>query len=238
MPVDWLTSKTYAAELAASIDMEKARPSAEVAPGVAPVAESEDTTHFSVIDADGNVVSNTYTLNLSYGSGIAVDGAGFLLNNEMDDFSAKPGVPNAFGLLGGDANAIQSGKRPLSSMTPVMVFRDGEAWFATGSPGGSRIISSVLQVVVNAIDHGMNLAMAGRVPRIHHQWYPDVLQLEPGFSPDTVRLLESRGHSIQSSQFSMGSIQSVGFRDGIFRGAADPRRPNAAAVAPGAAVAQ
>ena len=232
VPMTWLTSKEYARELAATIDMERARDSNDVAPGVEPPRESEDTTHYSVIDKDGNVVSNTYTLNLSFGSGIAVEGAGFLLNNEMDDFSAKPGVPNAFGLLGGDANAIEAGKRPLSSMTPVIVFADGEPWFATGSPGGSRIISSVLQVVVNAIDHGMNLAAAGAAPRMHHQWHPDVLQLETGFSPDTLRLLEQRGHELQPSRWSMGSIQSVGIRDGVFRGAADPRRPNAAAVAP------
>ncbi len=232
VPVHWLTSKAYAKELAGTIDGGKARPSDDVAPGVPPVFESEDTTHFSVIDADGNVVSNTYTLNFSFGSGIAVAGAGFLLNNEMDDFSSKPGVPNAFGLLGGEANAIEAGKRPLSSMTPSMVFADGEPWFATGSPGGSRIITSVLQVIVNVIDHEMNFAEAGAAPRMHHQWYPDVLQLESGFSPDTIRLLEQRGHVVQSSRSSMGSIQTVGYGGGVFRGASDPRRPNSGAVAP------
>ncbi len=146
VPVDWLTSADYAAELADSIDMKWARPSTDVAPGVAPLHESEDTTHFSVIDTDGNIVSNTYTLNFSYGSAISVAGAGFLLNNEMDDFVSKPGVPNAFGLLGGKANSVEAGKRPLSSMTPAIVFADGEPWFATGSPGGSRIITTVLQV--------------------------------------------------------------------------------------------
>ncbi|MEM7036697.1 MAG: gamma-glutamyltransferase [Bacteroidota bacterium] len=232
VPSAWLTSKDYGRELAASISMELARDSEEVAPGVAPAHESEDTTHYSVIDADGNVVSNTYTLNFSYGSGIAVEGAGFLLNNEMDDFSSKPGVPNAFGLLGGEANAIEAGKRPLSSMTPTIVFaEDGEPWFATGSPGGSRIITSVLQVIVNSIDHDMNLAMAGASPRIHHQWFPDVLLMEQGFSPDTVDLLEERGHNIEQ-RAAMGSIQSVGIRDGVFRGASDTRRPNAGSATP------
>jgi gamma-glutamyltranspeptidase/glutathione hydrolase len=232
VPVKWLTSKAYGEQLAATINLNKARSSDDVAPGVPPVYESEDTTHFSVMDADGNVVSNTYTLNFSFGSGIAVTGAGFLLNNEMDDFSAKPGVPNAFGLLGGEANAVAAGKRPLSSMTPTIVFANGEPWFATGSPGGSRIITSVLQMIVNVIDHQMNFAEAAAAPRMHHQWYPDVLQLESGFSPDTIKLLEERGHTVQSSRSSMGSIQTVGYSDGIFRGASDPRRPNAGAVAP------
>lgn len=235
VPVEWLTSKDYGAMLADRIDMERATPSAEVAPGVAPRAESEDTTHYSVIDADGNVVSNTYTLNFSFGSGLAVTGAGFFLNNEMDDFVAKPGVPNAFGLLGGEANAIETGKRPLSSMTPTIVFKDGEPWFATGSPGGSRIITTVLQMIVNVIDHQMNIAEASAAPRMHHQWYPDKLQLEDGFSPDTIRILEARGHAIASTQFSMGSLQTVSLRDGVFRGASDPRRPNAGSIAPKAA---
>jgi gamma-glutamyltranspeptidase/glutathione hydrolase len=232
VPQEWLMSKAYAKELAASIDMRSARKSTDVAPGVAPVQESEDTTHFSVIDDEGNVVSNTYTLNFSYGSNIAVDGAGFLLNNEMDDFVSKPGVPNAFGLLGGDANAIAAGKRPLSSMTPTIVFADGKPWFATGSPGGSRIITTVLQMIVNVIDHGMNIAEATAAPRIHHQWLPDVLTLEPGISPDTIRLLKARGHEIQEAQYTMGSVQAVAIRDGVYRGASDPRRPNAGSRAP------
>jgi len=234
VPVDWLTSAAYAQELAATINLTRARPSADVAPGVAPALESEDTTHFSVIDVDGNVVSNTYTLNLSYGSGISVAGAGFLLNNEMDDFVSKPGVPNAFGLLGGTANAVEAGKRPLSSMTPVIVFADGEPWFATGSPGGSRIITAVLQMLVNVIDHGMNIADAANQPRMHHQWYPDKLRLESGFSPDTMRLLAARGHVIDASARTMGSLQTVAFRDNLFRGASDPRRPDAGAAAPAA----
>jgi gamma-glutamyltranspeptidase/glutathione hydrolase len=232
VPQEWLTSKAYGEQLAATIDMTKARDSTDVSPGVEPTYESEDTTHFSIIDRDGNVVSNTYTLNFSFGSGIAVPGGGFLMNNEMDDFAAKPGVMNAFGMLGGDANAIDAGKRPLSSMTPTIVFAGGEPWFATGSPGGSRIITVVLQMIVNIIDHGMNIAEAANAPRMHHQWYPDVLFLEPGFSPDTVRLLKERGHDVQDSRSSSGSTQTVAFKDGLFRGASDTRRPGAGSVAP------
>ena len=231
VPVGWLTSKAYGRELAATIDMARARPSDEVLPGVEVVPESPDTTHISIIDAEGNVVSKTYTLNLSYGSGIAIDGAGFLLNNEMDDFVAKPGVPNAFGMLGGEANAIEADKRPLSSMTPAIVFSEGKAWFATGSPGGSRIITSVLQMIVNVIDHEMNIAAATAAPRMHHQWYPDVLGLEQGYSPDTIRLLEAKGHSVRAGSFTIGSLQSVAYRNGVFRGASDTRRPSAGSVA-------
>lgn len=231
VPTAWLTSKGYAKKLSATIRLTAARSSEDVAPGVAPVHESEDTTHYSVIDADGNVVSNTYTLNFSFGSGIAVPGAGFLLNNEMDDFSAKPGVPNAFGLLGGEANAVEPSKRPLSSMSPTIVFDKGVPWFATGSPGGSRIITSVLQVILNVIDHEMNIAEATAAPRMHHQWFPDVLQLETGFNLDTIKSLEARGHTVAAARSSMGSVQSVGLKNGVFRGASDPRRPNSAAVA-------
>jgi len=232
VPVSWLISKEYGEQLAASIDMAKARPSEEVAPGVAPPYESPDTTHFSVIDADGNMVANTYTLNFTFGSGISVDGAGFLLNNEMGDFVAKPETPNAFGLLGGDANAIEPGKRPLSSMVPVILFGEDGSAIATGSMGGSRIITGVLQTIVNIVDHGMNIAEAAAAPRMHHQWYPDRLQLEPGFSPDTIRILEERGHEVLGSTYSMGSTQTVSFQDGLFRGASDTRRPNAASSAP------
>ena len=232
VPAEWLMSKAYARQLAATIDMKRARPSSEVAPGVPPAYESPDTTHFSVIDRDGNVVSNTTTLNFSFGSGVAVSGAGFLLNNEMDDFSAKAGVPNAYGLLGGEANQVESGKRPLSSMTPTIVLDGGRAWFATGSPGGSRIITTVLQMIVNIVDHGMNIAEAEAAPRMHHQWLPDELQLESGFSPDTVRILEGRGHKVAATQWSMGSLQTVARKDGVFRGSSDPRRPNAASIAP------
>jgi gamma-glutamyltranspeptidase/glutathione hydrolase len=141
---------------------------------------------------------------------------------------------NAFGMLGGEANSVAAGKRPLSSMTPVIVFAEGEPWFATGSPGGSRIITAVLQMIVNVIDHGMNIAEAANAPRMHHQWYPDVLSLEPGFSPDTIRLLKERGHDVQNSRSSSGSTQTVAYRNGVFRGASDTRRPGAGSVAPAA----
>ena len=231
VPLEWLMSKDYAKELAAGIDMQKARPSEEIAPGVAPVKESVDTTHFSVIDRDGNMVASTYTLNLSFGSGMTVDGAGFFLNNEMDDFSSKPGVPNAFGLIGGTANAIEAGKRPLSSMTPAMVFKDGEPVLATGSPGGSRIIMAVLQMIVNVIDHEMNIGVAANAPRMHHQWLPNILQLESGFSPDTIQELQRRGHAIRGGR-TIGNVNSVSRKDGYFLGAADPRRPGGGAVGP------
>lgn len=238
VPVQWLTSKEYGEQLAATINMQKARDSNDVLPGVEPIYESEDTTHFSVMDKEGNVVANTTTLNFSFGSGIAVPGAGFLLNNEMDDFSAKPGAMNAFGMLGGDANEVAAGKRPLSSMTPTIVFADGEPWFATGSPGGSRIITVVLQMIVNVIDHGMNIAEAANAPRMHHQWYPDVLTLESGFSPDTIHILQQRGHDVQNSRSSSGSTQTVAYRNGIFRGASDTRRPGAGSAAPDTATAE
>ena len=233
VPVDWLTSRAYAKELAGSIDMDEATPSTEIRPGTVPPAESRDTTHYSVMDADGNAAANTYTLNFSYGSGITIPGTGILMNNEMDDFSAKPGVPNAFGLLGGEANAIEPGKRPLSSMTPTLVFRDGQPLLATGTPGGSRIITTVLQQLVNLIDHGMGIADATHAPRVHHQWMPDALGIEPGFSPDTLALLRARGHELADARWSMGSLQSVLYRDGYFYGVSDPRRPDAASMGPG-----
>lgn len=232
VPVNWLTSKAYARALAKRIDMTVVTDSSTIRSGTVPAYESKDTTHFSIMDANGNVVTNTYTLNFSYGSAIAVSGAGFLLNNEMDDFSAKPGTPNGYGLIGGEANAIESGKRPLSSMTPTIVFDGDRPWFATGSPGGSRIITTVLQNVVNIIDHNMNIATASAAPRMHHQWLPDQLMLEPGFSPDTVRILRQRGHKIDAERYTMGSIQTVSFQDGVFRGASDTRRPNAESSVP------
>ena len=233
VPVSWLTGKEYGKRLAETIDMKRARPSAEVLPGDAPAYESADTTHYSVIDRDGNVVANTYTLNFTFGSGISVQGAGFLLNNEMADFVARPDTPNAFGLLGGDANAIEPGKRPLSSMTPTLMFGADGSVIATGSMGGSRIIMGVLQTIVNIVDHGMNIAEAAAAPRMHHQWLPDQLQLEPGFSPDTIRILRDRGHEVLDSRYSMGSTQTVSWQDGLYRGASDPRRPESATMAPG-----
>ncbi|MBL8249769.1 MAG: gamma-glutamyltransferase, partial [Candidatus Competibacter sp.] len=177
IPVAGLTAKAYARELAARVDLNRARPAAEIKPGQPQRYESGQTTHYSVADQDGNAVAVTYTLNFPYGSGIVAAGAGILLNNEMDDFAAKPGVPNAYGLIGGDANAVGPGKRPLSSMTPTLAFKDGRVVLVTGSPGGSRIITTVLQIVLNVIDHQMNIAEATVAPRMHHQWLPDELRV-------------------------------------------------------------
>ena len=229
VPVEGLTSKAYAAELREGIDRFRARPSEEVAPGKPQAYESPDTTHFSVMDRFGNAVTNTYTLNFSYGTGIVAAGTGILLNNEMDDFSAKPGVPNAYGLVGGDANAIEAGKRPLSSMTPTFVFKDGKPYLVTGSPGGARIITSVLQIVLNVIDHEMNVAAATMAPRVHHQWLPDELRVEVGLSPDTIHLLTAKGHDVVIKN-AMGSTQTILWTGELFLGAADPRRPDAVAL--------
>ncbi|MCP5423652.1 MAG: gamma-glutamyltransferase [Gammaproteobacteria bacterium] len=222
VPMNGLISKRYAAELVKLIDPERARPSNDIKPGNPVPYESDQTTHFSVMDKQGNVVSTTYTLNFSYGAGITAAGTGILLNNEMDDFSAKPGVPNAYGLIGGEANAIGPGKRPLSSMSPTIVFKDGKPFLATGSPGGSRIITTVLQIVMNVIDHGMNIAEATVAPRVHHQWLPDELRIEEGISPDTVRLLEQMGHHVKV-QDAMGSTQSVMRREEGLYGYSDTR---------------
>ena len=232
VPGDWLMSKAYARKIADGIDLNAARPSSAVRPGKNPRYESPDTTHYSVMDAEGNAVANTYTLNFSFGSGITLAGTGILLNNEMDDFSAKSGEPNAFGLLGGEANAIEASKRPLSSMTPTMIFKNGKPYIITGSPGGSRIITTVLQLLVNVIDFDMNAADAVSAPRFHHQWFPDKLFHEMGFSADTLRLLEGMGHHPSATPFSMGSVQTIVAKDGLLHGAADPRRPNSAAIGP------
>jgi len=178
------------------------------------------------------VVSNTYTLNFSYGSGMAVAGAGFLLNNEMDDFSAQPGAPNAYGLLGGEANAIAPRKRPLSSMTPAMLFKDGQPVLATGSPGGPVIITAVLQTLLNVVDFGMNVAEASAQPRIHHQWQPDEVYHESGVSPDTLQLLLGMGHHMVPSRRVLGRTQSIASDGARYYGANDTRWPGGAAVAP------
>jgi len=229
VPVQGLTSKAYAKFLGQKIASDRARPSVELAPGNPRAHESSDTTHFSVMDSQGNVVANTYTLNFSFGAGIVAAGTGVLLNNEMDDFVAKPGSPNAFGLTGGTANAIQPGKRPLSSMAPTIVFRDGAPLLATGSPGGSRIITTVLQLLVNVIDHDMNIAEATNAPRVHHQWLPDALRVEMGLSPDTLRLLRERGQKVVVGN-AMGSTQTVMRVPEGFLGASDPRRPGGLAL--------
>lgn len=226
VPVNGLISKDYAAELVQQIDVTRARPASEIKPNNPIPFEGNDTTHYSVMDRDGNVVSTTYTINFSYGTGIVAAGTGILLNNEMDDFSAKPGVPNAYGLIGGDANAVEPGKRPLSSMTPTIVMQDGEVRLITGSPGGARIITTVLQVIMNVIDHDMNIAEASAASRIHHQWLPDELRVEKGLSPDTVALLKALGHEVKVLD-AMGSTQSIMRLPSGLYGASDPRRPDA-----------
>ncbi len=229
VPVEGLTSTEYAASLIKDLDRWTATPSDDIKAGKPQAYESEETTQFTVVDKQGNVVSNTYTLNFSFGSGIVAKGTGILLNNEMDDFSAKPGTPNAFGLLGGEANSVQPKKRPLSSMTPTMVFKDGKPYFATGSPGGSRIITTVLQVILNIIDHDMNVSEASNAPRMHHQWYPEELYIEKGVSYDTQSLLRSKGHVVKYRN-AMGSTQTIMIRDGYIFGSTDPRRPDGSCV--------
>jgi len=229
-PVAWLTSGAYAEETFQAITPGRARSSKEVGAGRRPPEESPDTTHFSVMDRFGNAVSNTYSLNFSYGSGKVIAGTGILMNNVMDDFSANPGEPNAYGLIGGEANAIQPGKRALSSMTPTIVLREGKPFLVTGSPGGSTIITSVLQQIVNVIDHDMNVLESIVQPRFHHQWQPDVVFVEPGFGVDTRVLLEDMGYDVQQRGGTLGSLQAIMWRDGIFYGGADPRRPGASAL--------
>jgi len=231
VPIQTITSKKYAKKLADSIVPMRAKSAAEVKPlNLNQWKESPDTTHYSVIDKYGNAVSNTYTLNFSYGSGIVVEGAGFILNNEMDDFSAKPGVPNAFGLIGREANAIKAGKRPLSSMAPTIIFKNDKPFMITGSPGGSKIANAVLQTISNVIDYDMNIAQASSVPRIHHQWLPDTLNLESGISADTISILSNMGYTTKPSK-GIGSTQSIVIKSGIVYGASDPRRPGAATIA-------
>ncbi|MGO8778073.1 MAG: gamma-glutamyltransferase [Rhodomicrobium sp.] len=236
VPVAGLVSKEYAATLRAGIDLSHASKSEDISAGKPPGAEGTQTTHFSIIDKDGNAVSNTYTLNLAFGSGYSVDGAGFLLNNEMDDFSAKAGAPNAFGLVGGEANAIAPGKRPLSSMAPTIVLKDGAPYLVTGSPGGSTIITVVLQEILNVLAYDMNVAEATAVPRIHHQWQPDVVITERGVSDDTLRILESRGFVIPRNADGsfqhrvLGRANSIMKSNGYFLGAADTREEDGAAI--------
>jgi gamma-glutamyltranspeptidase / glutathione hydrolase len=229
VPVRGLTSKAYAEKQRAKIDLVKATKADDIKSGDPLPHESDQTTHFSVVDSEGNAVSNTYTLNFSYGLALVAGGTGVLLNNEMDDFSAKPGAQNAFGLVGSEANSVHPGARPLSSMTPTILFKDGKLFMVTGSPGGSRIISTVLQVIVNVIDFEMNLAEAVAAPRIHHQWKPDALAVEPGLSPDTLKLLAERGQNVRPGAPS-GSANSILLQGGWLQGAADPRQRGTAAI--------
>ena len=228
-PLARLLSKSYAAELRTRIDPERARPAADIRPALPAPREGDNTTHFSVIDRFGNAVSNTYTLNFSYGLGLVADGTGVLLNNELDDFAAKPGAPNAFGLLGGEANAPGPGKRPLSSMSPTIVLKDGKPFLVTGSPGGSRIITAVLQVISNVIDRKLPITDAVAEPRLHHQWMPDQVLVEREFSRDTMRALQGRGHTVVDSLQPTSTNSILVTPEGLV-GAADPRSRGALAA--------
>lgn len=229
VPVKGLTSKKYAEGQRAAIDLSKARKADDIRSGDPLPYESDQTTHFSVVDGEGNAVANTYTLNFSYGMGMIAAGTGVLMNNEMDDFSAKTGAQNAYGLVGGDTNSVHPGARPLSSMTPTFLFRDGKLVMVTGSPGGSRIITTVLQVIVNVVDFGMNIAEAVAAPRIHHQWKPDAIMVETGFSPDTLKMLVDRGQSVRLGTTS-GSANSILITREGMTGASDPRQRGTAAA--------
>jgi len=236
IPIQGLLSRSYANQLRQSIAAARHRHAAELEASNVALPEGTNTTHLSVVDRQGGMVATTTTLNFAYGNGVSVPGAGFLLNNEMDDFSAQPGSANAYGLVQGTANAIAPGRRPLSSMTPTLVFRaDGIPWFATGSPGGSRIITTVLQVLLNRMVHGLNLASAVAAPRIHSQLWPDQVLIEQGLSPDTIKMLDGMGHSLVKGP-AMGSANSVeslqgprGLPAGSY-GYADPRRRDAGAA--------
>ncbi len=223
VPVAALTSKRYAQARTKDIDPAKARPAREIKPGQLPPYESDQTTHYSIIDSEGNAVANTYTLNFSYGLGLVAEGTGVMLNNELDDFAAKAGVPNAFGLVGGEANAPGPRKRPLSSMSPTILLDQGRVVLVTGSPGGSRIISTVLNVVTNIVDHKMGVMEAVSAPRLHHQWLPDELRIERGFSPDTLKLLEAKGHKLVVGAAS-GSAHTILVTSRGLEGAADQRQ--------------
>jgi len=226
VPVTALLDSNYINKRRATIDLRHASSSKDVGHGDIPGAESMDTTHFTVADAAGNVVTNTYTLNDLYGSQVTVKGAGFLLNDEMDDFAARPGKANMFGLIQGEKNSVQPGKRPLSSMTPTIVLRkDGSFWFATGARGGPRIISAVLQTVINVIDHDMDIQAAIDAPRIHHQWFPDEILYEPfGLSPDTMNILSGYGHKFTDKPGGVAQATGIMFdAKGVRLGAIDSR---------------
>lgn len=222
VPVSGLLNPRYIAERRRSIDPERATSSDSLGPGKPLSYESTQTTHYSIVDAEGNAVAVTYTLNNGYGSAVTATKLGFLLNDEMDDFAPKPGEANAYGLIQGEANAVQPRKTPLSSMTPTIVLRGGKLYLVVGSPGGPTIINTVLEVAVNVMDFGMNVADAVDFPRFHHQWKPDVLQLERGFSPDTVALLEGRGYTVKLAG-GQGEVAAIRLDGGWLEGSADPR---------------
>ena len=228
VPVAQLTSKRYAEKIYNKIAVNKVTPSSEILPGSLIPHESEDTTHFSIADKFGNVTSNTYTLNSGYGSGVIIEGTGILMNNEMDDFVSAPGVPNQFGLLGGEANKIEPFKRPLSSMTPTLVFKDNVPVLATGSPGGSVIITAVLQFLLNTLVFEMEISDATIAPRVHQQWGPDILFLEKGFDINAGKQIESYGQKIMISG-PRTSLESLQIKENLFYGFGDTRRPDSKA---------
>jgi gamma-glutamyltranspeptidase/glutathione hydrolase len=234
VPIAGLTDKKYAAQLRGTINPERASSSEQVKAGKPVGYESEETTHFTVVDAQGNAVANTYTLNNSYGSAVVAKGTGIIMNDEMDDFAAKPGTPNLYGLIQGERNAVAPRKRPLSAMTPTFVLRkDGSLWFTVGSPGGPTIINTVLDVITNVIDYNMNIQQAIDAPRIHHQWLPDELVYEPyGLSGDTQRALTSRGHKLVKKPRYLGDCEGIMIEEktGVRLGATDPRRSDGLAV--------
>jgi len=232
VPQEGLVSKRYASVILKTIDSARATPSSQLDHGNPFEFESDQTTHYTVIDSAGNTVSNTYTINEWFGNGAIVQGAGFFLNNEMDDFAAKPGTANMFGLIQGEANAIAPRKRPLSSMTPAIVLKGGNLYFALGSPGGPTIINTVLQVILNVIDHQMNIQQAVDAPRIHHQWQPDKIFDESfGLPWDVKRALELKGHTLDHKGI-IGDVEAVMIEPGtgIFLGASDPRSQDAGAA--------
>ena len=227
-PVATLMSKEYAAKQRASIDLNRATPWTDTL-SATPPREGSNTTHYSVVDSRGNAVSNTYTLNFPYGVGLVADGTGVLLNNELDDFTAAPGASNAFGLVGFEANLPGPGKRPLSSMSPTIVLKDGKPVLVTGSPGGSRIISTVLQVIVNVLDYHMDVAAAVAAPRLHHQWLPDEVRIERGFADDTLAELRAMGHHL-IEPMGQTSANSIAVTPNGLLGAPDPRTRGAEAA--------
>jgi gamma-glutamyltranspeptidase / glutathione hydrolase len=233
VPIAGLMDKSYAEKLRGSINTERASTSVEIRAGQPTGYESDETTHFTVVDADGNAVANTYTLNNSYGSAAVAKGTGIILNDEMDDFAAKPGTPNMYGLIQGERNAVAPHKRPLSAMTPTFVLRkDGSLWFTVGSPGGPTIINTALCVITNVVDYGMNMQQAIDAPRIHHQWLPDELIFEPyGMSGDTQKTLTALGHKLAKPRY-LGDAEGIMIEEktGVRLGATDPRRSDGAAI--------
>ena len=228
-PISALLAPSYVQARRATIDPEHATPSDSVKPGLPAEHEGTNTTHYSIVDEEGNAVAVTYTLNNAYGSGVTVPGAGFLLNDEMDDFAAKPGTPNMFELVQGEANAIAPGKRPLSSMVPTVIVKDGKPFLILGAPGGPVIITAVLQAILNVIDFGMNVQDAVDFPRVHQQWKPDRLDVEKGVSPDTIALLQRMGYAVEVGNPQVTArVEAIEISDGWVQGGHDGRGPGKA----------